>query len=274
MTEFQLNELSFNHDVTYLITSVRKMKYTMPNSVKYWLCSQHWAMKYKWRFKLDEINLSVCINQTDSAECTFNNLSWEITSKHMLINVHTLPLLWIKNHKGERKRDSHRKMSTISSMSVLSFLTWSRLATVTIGTYWSLSIWEMRYMSLARFSLRDKEEEAGVLLATQLRCVRVKFNLYLLGYSRTHWSGYRQQSHTCRPSHLTNFVQVARLGLLLLCNSRILPSTAVAHLADLFMQLWAEWVRQRKRSVAVSLSLNIFSSVLVSGHCHYGFLWS
>ncbi len=49
-------------------------------------------------------------------------------------------------------------MSTISSMSVLSFLTWSRLATVTIGTYWSLSIWEMRYMSLARFSLRDIEE--------------------------------------------------------------------------------------------------------------------
>ncbi len=49
-------------------------------------------------------------------------------------------------------------MSTISSMSVLSFLTWSRLATVAIGTYWSLSIWEMRYMSLARFSLRDIEE--------------------------------------------------------------------------------------------------------------------
>lgn len=52
--------------------------------------------------------------------------------------------------------DSHRKMSTISSTSVLSFLTWSRLATVTIGTYWSLSIWEMRYMSLARFSLRGR----------------------------------------------------------------------------------------------------------------------
>lgn len=100
MTEFQLNELSFNHDVTYLITSVRKMKYTMPNSVKYWLCSQHWAMKYKWRFKLDEINLSVCINQTDSAECTFNNLSWEITSKHMLINVHTLLCCGLKITKA------------------------------------------------------------------------------------------------------------------------------------------------------------------------------
>ncbi|PWA30092.1 hypothetical protein CCH79_00009776 [Gambusia affinis] len=53
---------------------------------------------------------------------------------------------------------SHRKMSTMSSTSVLSFLTWSRLATVTIGTYWSLSIWEMRYMSLARFSLTEGEE--------------------------------------------------------------------------------------------------------------------
>lgn len=53
----------------------------------------------------------------------------------------------------------HRKMSTISSTSVLSFLTWSRLATVTIGTYWSLSIWEMRYMSLARFSLRTVREK-------------------------------------------------------------------------------------------------------------------
>lgn len=50
-------------------------------------------------------------------------------------------------------------MSTISSTSVLSFLTWSRLATVTIGTYWSLSIWEMRYMSLARFSLRTVKRD-------------------------------------------------------------------------------------------------------------------
>lgn len=52
----------------------------------------------------------------------------------------------------------HRRISTINSTSVLSFLTRSRLATVTIGTYWSLSIWEMRYMSLARFSLRNQEQ--------------------------------------------------------------------------------------------------------------------
>lgn len=75
------------------------------------------------------------------AGCALNNLSWEIR---------------LPTHGSAH---SHRKMSTISSTSVLSFLTWSRLATVTIGTYWSLSIWEMRYMSLARFSLGQKEEE-------------------------------------------------------------------------------------------------------------------
>lgn len=65
------------------------------------------------------------------------------------------------NRIREKACYSQRKMSTISSTSVLSFLTWSRLATVTIGTYWSLSIWEMRYMSLARFSLRDRGEVAS-----------------------------------------------------------------------------------------------------------------
>lgn len=73
-------------------------------------------------------------------------------------------------------------MSTISSTSVLSFLTWSRLATVTIGTYWSLSIWEMRYMSLARFSLRGKEEaeELSDTLGCSSDMWEVEFYLYLL----------------------------------------------------------------------------------------------
>lgn len=50
----------------------------------------------------------------------------------------------------------HLSTSTIKSKSVLSFLMWSRLATVVIGTYWSLSICDMRYMSLARFSLQKE----------------------------------------------------------------------------------------------------------------------
>lgn len=82
-------------------------------------------------------------------------------------------------------------MSTISSTSVLSFLTWSRLATVTIGTYWSLSIWEMRYMSLARFSLRDKEEadELSDTSGCSSDMWEVKFYYYLLR---------QMHSHTCR----------------------------------------------------------------------------
>lgn len=56
----------------------------------------------------------------------------------------------------------HLSTSTIRSMSVLSFLMWSRLATVVIGTYWSLSICDIRYMSLARFSL-EKEDNLSLI---------------------------------------------------------------------------------------------------------------
>lgn len=43
------------------------------------------------------------------------------------------------------------------SMSVVSTLMPSMLAIVQIGTNWSLSIWDIRYRSLERFSLnRDK----------------------------------------------------------------------------------------------------------------------
>lgn len=52
----------------------------------------------------------------------------------------------------------HLSTSTIKSISVLSFLTWSRFATVIIGTYWSLSICDIRYMSLARFSLLEEKK--------------------------------------------------------------------------------------------------------------------
>lgn len=82
-------------------------------------------------------------------------------------------------------------MSTISSTSVLSFLTWSRLATVTIGTYWSLSIWEMRYMSLARFSLMVREEPEAVSSGDTR--ANVKSNLYLHRLRWLHFSDYHLQ---------------------------------------------------------------------------------
>lgn len=49
-----------------------------------------------------------------------------------------------------------RKTSVINLMSLVSFLTWLKLATVHIGTYWSLSICDNRYVSFARFSLQQK----------------------------------------------------------------------------------------------------------------------
>lgn len=51
----------------------------------------------------------------------------------------------------------HLNTSRMRSMSVVSTLMPSMLAIVQIGTNWSLSIWDIRYRSLERFSLnRDK----------------------------------------------------------------------------------------------------------------------
>lgn len=74
--------------------------------------------------------------------------------------------------RGKRHRDCgcghlHLSTSTIRSMSVLSFLMWSRLATVVIGTYWSLSICDIRYMSLARFSLQKEDNLSQWLLSQE-----------------------------------------------------------------------------------------------------------
>ena len=51
---------------------------------------------------------------------------------------------------------SHLKTSRIRSMSVVSALMPSMLAMVQMGTNWSLSIWDIRYKSFERFSLKDK----------------------------------------------------------------------------------------------------------------------
>lgn len=46
------------------------------------------------------------------------------------------------------------RTSVMSFMSLVSFLTWLKFATVHIGTYWSLSICDSKYVSFARFSLK------------------------------------------------------------------------------------------------------------------------
>lgn len=60
-------------------------------------------------------------------------------------------------HCGTAAAHLHLSTCTIKSRSVHSFLTCSRLATVVTGTYWSLSICDIRYMSLARFSLQRED---------------------------------------------------------------------------------------------------------------------
>lgn len=60
-------------------------------------------------------------------------------------------------HYGTATAHLHLSTCTIKSRSVHSFLTCSRLATVVTGTYWSLSICDIRYMSLARFSLQKED---------------------------------------------------------------------------------------------------------------------
>lgn len=117
----------------------------------------------------------------------------------------------------EHKRfDSHRKMSTISSTSVLSFLTWSRLATVTIGTYWSLSIWEMRYMSLARFSLRGR----GGLFSGEHISLRCRMTQHLLSIRQLHLGnqtvlnlGWCFCQHPAAAAHLDNLCTYEQQGL-------------------------------------------------------------
>lgn len=129
-------------------------------------------------------------------------------------------------------------MSTISSTSVLSFLTWSRLATVTIGTYWSLSIWEMRYMSLARFSLRGREEAEVVYF---------KFNTFLITarpHLRSFALNYSLHLMTTKQLCLTNVgiwtgaplryfsLQLLHAWMLYLCNCelhRFLKCNVAAH---------------------------------------------
>lgn len=50
----------------------------------------------------------------------------------------------------------HLNTSRMRSMSVVRTLMPSMLAIVQIGTNWSLSIWDIRYKSLERFSLNHK----------------------------------------------------------------------------------------------------------------------
>ncbi len=64
------------------------------------------------------------------------------------------------------------RTSTTSSMFVVMRLTWLNPATVDIGTYWSASICETRYESLAKFSLQNMG--AGN--------VRIKANLDSYGF--------------------------------------------------------------------------------------------
>lgn len=127
----------------------------------------------------------------------------------------------LRGGEEQQAHHSQRKMSTISSTSVLSFLTWSRLATVTIGTYWSLSIWEMRYMSLARFSLRGREEGGYFRCSTPLRSpppVRRSFQnltellcVLLAEHHKHHKQAVRQLSF--RPRPLTHRVGAGHINV-------------------------------------------------------------